>query len=123
MAKSKNSLLGLAVLGTAAYLFRNKESRNKVVNKLQSVVTPETRDKVMNKLQSVVTPETREKIKDQVRTFTGGNGSQGTQTPQSKDEAEPNSQALTTAETMNQQTEKFLEPEEKKEVTELNVTK
>lgn len=108
MAKSKNSLLGLAVLGTAAYLFRNKESR----------------DKVMNKLQSVVTPEMRGKIMEQVRTLTGGSGSQGTQTQQSRDEAEPNSQALTTAETMNQQTEKFIEPEEKKkEVAELNVTK
>ncbi|CAH0346617.1 hypothetical protein [Bacillus sp. CECT 9360] len=107
MAKSKNSLLGFAVLGTAAYLFRNKESRDKVINKLQSVVTPETRQKIM----------------DQVRTFTSTNSSEEKQTPQSKGEAEPNSQALTTAETMNQQTEKFLDPEEKKEVTELNVTK
>ncbi|MDQ0219825.1 hypothetical protein ELQ35_16675 [Peribacillus cavernae] len=107
MAKSKNSLLGIAALGTAAYLFRNKSSR----------------DKVMNKIQSLVTPERREKIMDQVRTFTGTNSSTEKYTPQNNNEKEPNSQALSTADTMDQQTHKFLEPDKKDEVTEVKVTK
>ncbi|RFU65275.1 hypothetical protein [Peribacillus glennii] len=108
MAKSKNSLLGLAALGAAVYLFRNKASRDKVMNQVQSMVTPEMRDKIMN----------------QVRSFTGNNTNTSTNSEKPSDQLspEPNSQALTTAETINSQTEEKLGSQDKKEITEVKVS-
>ncbi|WP_409304039.1 hypothetical protein [Peribacillus sp. SCS-155] len=106
MANSKNSLLGFALLGAAAYLFRNKESRDKVMNQIQSLVPQETRDKVKNQVRT---------LKDNV-TGNAGKNSENVVYP-----SQPNEQALTTAEQMNEQTGKFIDPNNKEGISEVEV--
>jgi len=109
MRNSKNSLLGVIALGTAAYLFRNKASRDKVMNQIQSLVTPENREKVMN----------------QIRSFTGTNANSSTENQKNTGEVsgKPNAQAMSTAETMNEQTSKHLDSNKEGKITEVNVSK
>lgn len=109
MGKSKNSLLGVIALGTAAYLFRNKASRDKVVNQIQSLVTPENRGKIMN----------------QIRSFTGAGANSSTENQKNTSDVsgKPNAQALSTAETMNEQTAKHQDSNHEAKITEINVSK
>lgn len=109
MGNSRNSLLGVVALGAAAYLFRNKDSRDKVMNQIRSLVTPETRDNIMNKIQSFAGNDT--------------NSSTEKQKPASEISAKPNDQALSTAETMNQQTKKFVDSNNDKEITDVHLSK
>ncbi|PLT35118.1 hypothetical protein [Bacillus sp. V5-8f] len=106
MAKSKNSVLGLAALGAAVYLFRNKEARDKVFNQVQSMVSPEMRDKIMT----------------QVRAFTGNSTVTKTEKTSENMSPEPNSQALTTADTMKAQTEERLGSQDNDDIKEVKVT-
>jgi hypothetical protein len=49
---SRNAMLGTILLGTAAYLFRNKEARDNTLSKIQSFVKPETREMLSNRFKN-----------------------------------------------------------------------
>ncbi|PLS16077.1 hypothetical protein CVD28_18700 [Bacillus sp. M6-12] len=108
MRNSKNSLLGVVALGAAAYLFRNKESRDKVMNKVSSIVPQSARDTVM----------------DKVRSFKGSNAGSTTIKHHTPGEfSAPNSQALSTADTMNEQSERVQEKNSTGRIKEVQYTK
>ncbi|MCP1157365.1 hypothetical protein [Bacillus infantis] len=46
----RNSLTGVVALGALAYMFRNKESRDKVINKVKSTFGEDNISKVKSKL-------------------------------------------------------------------------
>lgn len=47
-----NKMIGTVVLGAAAYLMRNKETREKTISQIKSIANPEMIDKVKSQLQS-----------------------------------------------------------------------
>jgi hypothetical protein len=46
----RNSIMGTVALGALAYMFRNKESRDKVMNKVKSTVGEDNINKIKSKL-------------------------------------------------------------------------
>ncbi|PLT35446.1 hypothetical protein [Bacillus sp. V5-8f] len=46
--KNKNMMMGTLALGAAAYMLRNKESRDKVMTQVQSLAMPENIEKIKN---------------------------------------------------------------------------
>ena len=48
-----NKMIGTVVIGAAAYLMRNKKTREKTMSQIKSLATPETIDKVKSQLQSL----------------------------------------------------------------------
>jgi hypothetical protein len=52
MMKSRNTMIGTVALGAAAYLLRNKETRDKVMTQLQSLAKPENIEKIKNQFRS-----------------------------------------------------------------------
>ena len=47
-----NKMIGTVLVGAAAYLLRNKETREKTMSQIKSFANPETIDKVKSQLQS-----------------------------------------------------------------------
>ncbi|QNU03006.1 hypothetical protein [Peribacillus butanolivorans] len=48
-----NKMIGTVVIGAAAYLMRNKKTREKTMSQIKSLATPENIDKVNSQLQSL----------------------------------------------------------------------
>ncbi|AXN38518.1 hypothetical protein ACFWDG_02455 [Peribacillus sp. NPDC060186] len=48
-----NKMIGTVVIGAAAYLMRNKKTREKTMSQIKSLATPENIDKVKSQLQSL----------------------------------------------------------------------
>ncbi|MDF9759154.1 MULTISPECIES: hypothetical protein [Peribacillus] len=48
-----NKMIGTVLIGAAAFLMRNKKTREKTMNQIKSLATPETIDKVKSQLQSL----------------------------------------------------------------------
>ncbi|MFD4931555.1 hypothetical protein ACFWMS_22050 [Peribacillus butanolivorans] len=46
-----NKMIGTVVIGAAAYLMRNKKTREKTMSQIKSLATPENIDKVKSQLQ------------------------------------------------------------------------
>lgn len=46
-------MIGTVVIGAAAYLMRNKKTREKTMSQIKSLATPENIDKVKSQLQSL----------------------------------------------------------------------
>ncbi|MGE6378530.1 hypothetical protein [Peribacillus muralis] len=53
-----NKVIGTVVIGAAAYLMRNKKTREKTMSQIKSLATPETIDKVKSQLQSITKSKT-----------------------------------------------------------------
>ncbi|MDW7616790.1 hypothetical protein SC499_19240 [Peribacillus simplex] len=48
-----NKMIGTVLIGAAAFLMRNKKTREKTMSQIKSLATPETIDKVKSELQSL----------------------------------------------------------------------
>ncbi|RFU69855.1 hypothetical protein D0469_08580 [Peribacillus saganii] len=108
MRNSKNSLLGMVALGAAAYMFRNKQSRDKVMSKVSSILPQDARNKVM----------------DKVRSFKGSNtGASQVKHHTPAEFSAPNSQALSTADTMNEQSARVQETNSSDNIKKVEVMK
>ncbi|AOH56846.1 hypothetical protein ACQKGI_14545 [Peribacillus muralis] len=53
-----NKVIGTVVIGAAAYLMRNKKTREKTMSQIKSLATPETIEKVKSQLQSITKSKT-----------------------------------------------------------------
>jgi hypothetical protein len=48
-----NKIVGTLAIGGAAYLLRNKDSRNKVINQMKTLASPEKIEKLKSQFQSM----------------------------------------------------------------------
>ncbi|MGG4265671.1 hypothetical protein [Peribacillus simplex] len=48
-----NKMIGTVLIGAAAFLMRNKKTRERTMSQIKSLATPETIDKVKSQLQSI----------------------------------------------------------------------
>jgi hypothetical protein len=48
-----NKMLGTVLIGAAAFLMRNKKTREKTMTQIKTLATPETIDKVKSQFQSM----------------------------------------------------------------------